>query len=389
MEYRRRRLPWVLIALGAAMALFALGMLTQTPGVLQYCVIAPEPGEKGEAIRDMIASAQKLGEGMKESLAWVAVNGEAGKVSLSSDAGSEEVNLIAMGEGWLEVYPRFLVKGRRIGESELEQGAKVAVLDDGLAFKLFGTDLPENAKVQLNGVDFKVVGTVRHAGSLFGGRGVGDTAEYDAYVPLMAAVNNGVPLQSLTLSALAQGSAGAALLFADAAQNQWRAGGELIDLSKESMRGTVPLRVLLLIVGLYVMVGLFKRMTQLASRWFESYRQALKLSYFAPLIPRLLGIIALSLLGYGALIGLTYLLMVFSVQPLYVFTEWVPENLVEWSSIVKVFWNLTASAGRLVRIGTRELRVVEFWSGQLRWGVILGLLGAALLPKQRRLKHDR
>ena len=152
------------------------------------------------------------------------------------------------------------------------------------------------------------------------------------------------------------------------------------------MRGMMLPRFLLLVVGLYVMVGLFKRMTLLAERWFGGYMQALKQSYFTALIPKLLGIIGLTLLGYAALIGLTYLLMLFSSQPLYVFTEWVPENIVEWSSISRVFWNLTAEAGRLVRIGSRELRVVEFWSGVERWGLILALLGAALLPKARRSK---
>ena len=40
-------------------------------------------------------------------------------------------------------------------------------------------------------------------------------------------------------------------------------------------------------------------------------------------------------------------------------------------------------AARLVRVGSRELRVVEFWGGVLRWGTILVLLGAALRGKRR------
>ena len=382
MEKQRRRLPWVLVALGAAMALLALFMLLETRDVLQYCVLAPEAGETGENITALAASARKLGADMKDSLTWAALDGAAGTQSLSTDTTSAEANVIAMGEGWLEVYPRFIQKGRRIGESELEQGAAVVMLDDGLAFQLFGTELPEDAKVKLNGVDFQVVGSVRHGGSLFGGRGVGDVTEYDAYIPLAAAVKHGLTLSTLTLSALPQGGAGAAQLFAESAE-QWCPDGTMIDLGKEAMRGMILPRVLLLIVGLYVMVGLFKRMTALAGRWFEGFRQALKQSYIKALIPRLLGIIALTLLGYAALIGVTYLLMVFSAQPLYVFTEWVPENIVEWSSISKVFWSRTASAGRLVRIGTRELRVVQFWGGIMRWGMISLLLGFALRARKQ------
>ncbi len=387
MEYRKRRLPWILMVLGAVMALCALVMLTQTPDVVQYTLIAPDAGENGETLVALSESAQKLGATMKDSLAWVALSGSAGKATISAGNASEEANLVAMDPGWLEVYPRFQVDGRRIDENELEHGALVIMLDEGLAFKLFGTDLPEYATVKLNNVDYKVVGTVRHGGSLFGGRGVGDTVEYDAYIPLASAVKSGVPLESLMLSAVPQGSAGAALMFREAAE-QWQPGGQIIDLQKEAMRRTILPRILLLIVGLYALVGLFKRATNLAMSWVEGFMQALKESYFKSLIPRLLGIIALTLLMYGALIGVTYLLMAFSVQPLYVFTEWVPENLVEWSSIRKVFWNLTSQAAELVRIGTRELRVVEFWGGLVRWGMVLLLLGVALLPKARRPKRS-
>ena len=380
---QRRRLPWVLMLLGALMALYALGMLLQTGNMLQYCALAPEAGEKGENLKALADSARKLGDSMKDTFAWTAIGGTCGTVTLSSESSSAEAELIAMGEGWLEIYPRFLVRGRRIGESELQQGAAVIMLDEGLAFSLFGTELPEDAAVILNNVTFQVVGTVRHGGSRSGRRGVGDTIAFDAYVPLLTVVANEVPLKMLMLSVLPQDNSGAAQIFRENAM-QWLAGGEMIDLQKEAMRRTVLPRILLLIVGLYAMVGLFRRMACLASKWFDSYMQSLKGSYFTALIPRLLGTVAMTLLGFGALIGATYLLMLFSVQPLYVFTEWVPENIVEWTSIARVFWNLTAEAARPVRIGSRELRVVEFWGGLLRWGVIMLLLGAALLPKARR-----
>lgn len=383
MQVQTRRLPWVLMALGVAMALAALAMLLATPKLLQYSALAPQPGEKGEALLSLIEPARKLGRELKDSLSWTALGGVCESATLAGDAGSQEVNLVAMDEGWLEVYPRFLTGGRRIGESELAQGARVIMLDEALAFKLFGNELPEGATVTLNDARFSVVGTVRHAGSLLGGRGVGDELPYDAYIPLRAAIACGVNIRALTLSAVPQGGAGASQLFLESA-TQWLGDGQLIDLSKEAMRGMMLPRLLLLVVGLYALIGLFKRMTLRVEAWFAGYRQALTQSYFTALIPRLLGLVGLTLLGYGALIGLTYLLMVFSSQPLYVFTEWVPENIVEWSSISRVFWNLTAQAGRLVRIGTRELRVVEFWSALERWGVILALLGAALLPKARR-----
>ena len=387
---KKRRLPWVLMVVGTLLALCALVMVLQTRDVLQYTVIAPDPGEKGEAIVKLAEAGSGIGAELKEALTWTVVGGVAETVSLTAGDNTADVTLFAMGEGWLEVYPRFLTWGRRIGESELARGDRVIMLDEGLAFKLFGEELPEDAKVSINEVPWRVVGVVRHGGGPFHGRGVGDRQLYDAYVPLAAAAREAVDLDTLTLSALPQSNgAGAAQLFEEAARNEWAPGGQLINLSKEAMRRTVLPRVLLLILGLYALVGLFKRMTGLCLGWFDGFRQALNAHYFKSLIGKLLGILALSLLGYAALIGATYLLMAFSVRPLYVFTEWVPENIVEWSSIAKVFWNLTTEAAGLVRVGSRELRVVEFWGGVLRWGVILLLLGAALLPKAKRQRKRK
>ena len=386
MEYRKRRLPWVLMVLGALMALWALLMLRQTPNVLQYCVNPPEAGEKGANIRALAESAKKMGDSMKDTLAWTALDGGNGKVSLAGGNVTEEVNLAAIGEGWLEVYPRFVIQGRRVGESELEQGSRVMMLDDGLAFKMFGEELPDDASVKLNDVEYRVVGTVRHGGSILGGRGVADRVAYDAYIPLLAAASDGIALETMTLSAVPQGGAGAAMLFQESAQ-QWATGGQLIDLSKEAMRRFILPRIVLLIVGLYAMLGLFKRATELVMRWFGGFKQDLSRHYFKELVLRLTRLILQTLLLYGALIGATWLLLVFSAQPLYVFTEWIPENFVEWSSISEVFRNLTADAANLQRFATRELRILEFWGGLMRWGTVLILLGAALLPKAKRRKE--
>ncbi len=380
MEYRRRILPWMLMILGAMMSLSAMLMLLQTPDVLQYTALAPEAGENNSTINETLDKAREVIEAQRSNFRAMALGGGTDNARVSSGMSYANVNLFAMGEGWLEVYPRFLKQGRRISELELQHGTAVVMLDEDLVVKLFGSTLPEEASVQLNNVDFRVVGTVRHGGSVFGGRGVGDTVSYDVYIPLKAAVSNGIALQTLTLSARPRSGSGWANTFLAGAK-QWKADGHLIDLNKEVMRRTMLPRILLLIVGLYALIGLFIRVTDRVMGWFEGYREALKRHYFRELIPRLLGIVGLTLACYGALIGATWLLLSFSVQPVYVFTEWVPENFVEWSSITKVFWNLVSASAGLVRVATRELRIVEFWGALLRWGVILILLGAALLPK--------
>ena len=388
-EYKRRRLPWVLIVVGGLLAAAALAMLLfWHSSVLQYTVPAPAAGDNGAEIRKLIEATQTLRDEADESLRKLATHGVKQIETLSVTDGGMSVNvtLYAVGDGWLEIYPRFLKQGRRISETELKQGERVAVLDENAAFQLFGSQLPDEAFVDIEGKRYRVAGTVRHAGSLLGGRGVADIQPCDAYIPLLAAAADGIQLDTMTLSALPVNASSAMETFEDAAGTTWQAGGTLISLSKENMRRTILPRLVLLVVGLYAMVGLFKRMTALCGVWAGRFRQALSQSYIGPLIPRLLGYIALGLLGYGALLLATWALMSFSVQPLYIFTEWVPENIVSLASIQKVFWNLTADAAKLSGCATRELRVLQFWGGVLRWGMITALLGAALLPKQGREK---
>ena len=380
MKYRRRILPWVLMVLGAVMALWAMVMLCQTPNVLQYTTLAPDAGENNTTINASMEKAKEVMQAQRVNYDSMTFGGGISRIKLSSDTGYADVNLIAMDEGWLEVYPRFLKAGRRISELELQRGTAVIMLDEDLVIRMFGSTLPESATVKLNDVEFSVVGTVRHGGSVFGGRGVGDVVPFDAYIPLKAAVANGISLEVLTLSAKPRSGSGWANTFLTGVR-QWTEDGQMIDLNKEAMRRTILPRLLLLIVGMYALYGVFLRLTDRVMGWFAGYREALKQRYFREMIPRLVGIIALTLLCYAALVGAAWLLLTFSVQPVYIFTEWVPDNFVEWSSITKVFWNLVSTASGLMRIGTRELRIVEFWGGLLRWGIILALLGAALLPK--------
>ena len=168
MKYRRRILPWVLMALGAVMALWAMVMLCLTPNVLQYTILAPEAGENNATINASLEKAKEVLEAQRVNYAGMALGGGTSRIKLSTDTGYADVNLIAMDEGWLEVYPRFLKAGRRISELELQYGTAVIVLDEDLVIRLFGSSLPESATVKLNEVEFSVVGAVRHGGSVFG-----------------------------------------------------------------------------------------------------------------------------------------------------------------------------------------------------------------------------
>ena len=78
----------------------------------------------------------------------------------------------------------------------------------------------------------------------------------------------------------------------------------------------------------------------------------------------------------AALAGAAFALAKFSIDPLYVFTEWVPEVLVELSSIAKRFWSLNDANAAAVRYVSRSFCVLETGRALLRWGLLALLLGA-------------
>ena len=86
---RKRLLPWILVALGAALTLFALGMLLQTRVVLQYCAPAPV-ADAGGALRDLAEAARRLDEAMGESLSWTAAGGVCETQSLTAGESTQE-----------------------------------------------------------------------------------------------------------------------------------------------------------------------------------------------------------------------------------------------------------------------------------------------------------
>lgn len=71
----------------------------------------------------------------------------------------------------------------------------------------------------------------------------------------------------------------------------------------------------------------------------------------------------LCLLGYAALAGAAFLLAQFVIAPLYVFTEWVPEVVVELKSVTGRFWSLNRMNSAAVCLVSRAYCVTETGQG--------------------------
>ena len=373
-----------LMAAGLCLIAFALFQLLTMDVKLEYALPGAQAIASKEDETDPASPIKRLIEAKTEAMSELtgcvsacAVGGVKTGDSICAGESSLTATLYAVGDGWFEVYPQYLTEGRLIGSDEQAEGSKVIVLDAELAFKLFGAEEAVGRKVTLEGEEYEVIGLIRHR------RSVGEMDEYTAYVPLLAATN--IQFETVQVGAKPIAHTGASVMFENAMTNSFISGGCFYNIEKEAMRATMILRLFALVAGMYWLMRLLQWMNGVVERLIEHFKERLSQRYMHELIWRLLIDIALCLLAYAAWIGLVYLLLNFSIQPLYQFTEWVPENLVEWKAWKNVFWNLMRSQDRLVSVSTRTLAEVRFYGVLTRWGAVALLFGWAVPALGRRI----
>lgn len=349
--------------------LFFLGLLLiaggliglyRGPEISQYAFL---PG-KTEA-QEILTQAEKKWTG---SFPAVSLHGWVENVSLTAgDRTQGEVTLWETMGGYFEIYPRRFVLGRPLSRGDGTD--RVIVLDRKLAFQLFGDQDPLGQEVVLEEKHYLVVGVAEYT------RGVGDTGEYAAWIPLEA--EDAPAAAAMVLSA--GGPAGSSLrtVFETVAREAC-GGGQEIFLSKERSRGTVMLRVVIMVIAICLLAVWIRFFVKLAGGWIQELRETMKTRYPRQMMGRILGrgaeILLLTALTVGAGAGL----VAWGAQLMMIFPEWVPEVLVDPESIARRFRELTAAAASPVRFMTPELAEIRFWSGAIRWGIVIALLALAL-----------
>jgi len=374
MKRKRSAAACLLIVLGAVLTAAGLWPTLRADDILQYVLIAP--GEEG-AIEQLLDKKDEALEEMADVLAasCVSAYGSGAYVSAPDAGAGAQAALYAGGEGFFEVYPRYLLSGRLPSETELRTGASKAALDEELAFKLYPTVDPVGKTIDVNGVEMEIVGVVRHS------RRVGEEEEFGVYAPLGAVQEFG--FETVSLSAIPLAGSGAHILFEDTVAGTWQGGGYFYRLEKEAMRAQLPALYTAVLFALVGLAALIRRVNALAASFGRKIRNRLEREYIGKIWPlAAAGVLGLILL-YALLGGAIWLVARQAVQPLYMFPEWVPENLVQWSSICDVFWNLATSAMQPVNAASLAVREMQFWAGVVRWGVLLVLSGALMRSLRR------
>ena len=376
---KKRRIHW-LIPLGCLLAAVALVGLMGTPRLIQYALL---PGDELSSYIDRVEDVTRALDGAAEIVTLHGIKNGA-PVSVDEGAAESDVALYMVGARWNEAYPRRMTDGECLSYAAIAARDRAVVLDDKLAFKLFGDHEPVGQRVLIGGQRFEVVGVAAHT------RGVGEACQYAAWIPLGSEETLGCDLMVATA---VSGIDGGLMTLFEGEARDFFGPGTLYGLMKERMRAGMILRFIALALALRLLalwIGVLKRV---GGAWIAEYRARMKEAYFSKVLGFALSRCLAMLLAAAATLAACWALMNFFVGPVMVFVEWVPEVLVSFNSIRGRFWEITGAAAAPVTYVTAEMAELRFWAFLLRWGVIAALIGALLdrlaliFPKENRAKQ--
>lgn len=358
---------------GAALALWGAALLWNVPSGMVYVVSAPEVTREGHELGSLCAQAQDcldgvtaLNETRRGSVAARMQHRE-----LSADNAGLSATVYAVGAGYFENHYERLLCGRLVSEADIHRARRVIVLDEGAALALFSESEPLGRTLLLDGTVYEVAGVIR------GGRRIGESDGYVAYIPLTAADRLAMQPDTLELTAPARENMGQSILLRDTLK-AWRPDGSFYDLAKEKLGAMMPLRLFALLSGVALLLALVNRWNIRTWNRVRFYTVKLRTRYARSLLPAMLRSALCTVLGYAALIGLGFLLAKLFTDPLIVFPEWVPEVIVEIRSLQMCFWSLANESAAAVRYLCRDACRVELAGGLILWGTLTAAIGLLL-----------
>lgn len=268
-----------------------------------------------------------------------------------------------------------LLAGRQLYPDELFSSHPVAVIDEKTAVELFRDGAPIDRAFSFAGVEFKVVGVIRHR------RTAGERWACRAMVPLCALDGaNQNPTLAVVSGAKAAGGRARSTFFSKL--SSFREGGANIDLQKERDRSFLPLRLTICILLLFVLLLIWKLIKFVLTFFIRRTRTGLQKRYFLQEFWQ----IALRTLASLALLGIwffaLYLVLQELIKPVLLFPEWVPSVPVEPKEMSAAFWQNRSANTALVALRTPNSLLLSFWlSVSAALCTAFGLISLPLLTR--------
>ncbi len=329
---------------------------------------------KQDASATPLGKAQERFAAFLSSSAWSAgeipmtVEGRKTGITVArGDNARSDVTLVLAGARYGEVFPRAIREGAFLSEAEVAASARSAVLEDELAFLLFGDLSPLGQEITVADNTYTVVGVTAHE------RSMGSRTPYTVWIPLTA--DPSLTPELLTVSALTGGSGEAYATLWKSQAREFFGEGSFYHLAHEKVRGSLLPRFLLLFAAFALLKKWFALLRKAGAWALEDARRHMERSYPSRLIGYAVLRILPALVLLAVTLGALYAVALFAARPLSVFPEWVPDNPVALSSITARFWTLVSESASPVQLVTEQLAVIRFWSLLVRLGGITLLIG--------------
>lgn len=324
MAARRKQniLCYALFFLAASIILLCAFLQSSLSVDFQYVIPAPQ---ETAAWASCYEQARELQASFREERVTAAIYGRKQHTDICTAWGQITVTLYAVDDSWREMFHETLFDGRLISERDVEREDACIVLNESSARTLFPAgDVLGNA-VQINGTAYEVVGLIRDSNHL----GEGDDGV--CYVPITAPVEN---MDTVICSLRGDGLSGASAIYEEALR-QWQPKGTFHNYYKIKWSAWMPFYLTAMAMLIAGLMWLFRYWKRWGTNLMKRCRTELSRHYLKKVLLRFIGRGFLVLCTGTVIFAGVWLLLQFMVLPMKLFTEWVPENPTNFSSLVE------------------------------------------------------
>lgn len=353
-----------LIILGAALILAGAVMaLRQRTGVFDYVIPWHSSPDDASPART---------EDLPEILAgyeWASAVRTQG-IS-ASRAGNEIIaTLYAVSEGWFDLHHEFLASGRLLSGEDILGRRKAAVINWPAASTLFQGLDPVGQVFACGGNELEVVGVTRD------GYRIGESTDAVIWIPSTLPGAGRAAMSTLEIRVFAASQAHAIILKNLLAQ--WFSGGTAYDYSRLCLSAFMPLWLLGAVAGYLLLRTLVSCAVKKGKRSLGSFRKLLKDRYVGQLKSRIAGAVLLAAAVAALLIAGIWLWLKYLMIPLYTFTEWIPEALVDPDAIAATVKSLLNDAASSTLYRSADAAAFGMYAAWISAGTLFFTIGLAV-----------
>lgn len=359
----------LLSILGLCLVVLGYGLTMCVDDMIQYIlpITAVETGSDNNL--KLYYEADERMQSLRESLPVYTIAGRGQNLTVRGEGGqSIETTLYAVGKGYFELYHEQLLRGRLISEADINKGKNVVVLDDGAELELFKGDSALEKTVYIGDIEMQVVGIID------GKRRLGEAEKHLVYVPITSSYKNGIKTDTMEITAMGVDNTSSPVILENTLKS-WCSSGSFYNLSKLKMGTTLPVRWIIVFLGIKTLLVLVRRANRWVARQVEMFRNELQRCYFFQILRRAIWKTIVALIAYCILTMGMFGIIRIAVQPMYVFGEWIPESIVELTSIIDCIWNQIETNSVSIECASRLSVCLDIAEELMKWGTIIVLLG--------------